>query len=63
MPGVSAFSKDGDGRIFRVGRAEFGPGDNFCAIWHFFELLPRGDRRLGAEALLRAGEIVADALE
>jgi predicted dithiol-disulfide oxidoreductase (DUF899 family) len=42
MPGVSVFSKDGDGRISRVGRAEFGPGDNFCAVWHFFEMLPRG---------------------
>ena len=42
MPGVSVFSKDEAGRIFRVGRAEFGPGDNFCAVWHFFELLPRG---------------------
>lgn len=42
MPGVSVFSKDGDGRIFRVGRAEFGPGDDFCAVWHFFDLLPRG---------------------
>lgn len=42
MPGVSVFAKDGDGRVFRVGRAEFGPGDNFCAVWHFFELLPRG---------------------
>ena len=42
MPGVSVFAKDGDGRISRVGRAEFGPGDDFCATWHFFELLPRG---------------------
>lgn len=42
MPGVSVFSKDESGRIFRVGRAEFGPGDDFCAVWHFFELLPRG---------------------
>lgn len=42
MPGVSVFSKDEAGRIFRVGRAEFGPGDNFCAVWHFFDLLPRG---------------------
>lgn len=42
MPGVSVFSKDAAGRIFRVGRAEFGPGDDFCAAWHLFELLPRG---------------------
>ncbi len=42
MPGVSVFAKESDGRIYRVGRAEFGPGDNFCAVWHFFELLPEG---------------------
>lgn len=42
MPGVSVFMKEPDGKIYRVGRAEFGPGDNFCAVWHFFELLPEG---------------------
>jgi predicted dithiol-disulfide oxidoreductase (DUF899 family) len=41
MPGVSVFTKE-DGKIYRVSRAEFGPGDNFCATWHFFELLPEG---------------------
>lgn len=42
MPGVSVFTKEADGKIYRVSRAEFGPGDNFCATWHFFELLPEG---------------------
>lgn len=42
MPGVSVFAKETDGKIYRVGRAEFGPGDNFCPVWHFFELLPEG---------------------
>lgn len=42
MPGVSVFAKEADGKIYRVGRAEFGPGDNFCAVWHFFELFPEG---------------------
>ena len=42
MPGVSVFKKESDGRIYRVSRAEFGPGDNFCAVWHLFELLPEG---------------------
>lgn len=42
MPGVSVFTKEADGKIYRVGRAEFGPGDNFCAVWHFFDLLPEG---------------------
>ena len=41
MPGVSVFTKEDD-KIYRVSRAEFGPGDNFCATWHFFELLPEG---------------------
>ena len=42
MPGVSVFTKKPDGKIYRVSRAEFGPGDNFCAVWHFFDLLPEG---------------------
>lgn len=42
MPGVSVFAKETDGKIYRVSRAEFGPGDNFCAVWHFFDLLPEG---------------------
>ncbi|HEY6803366.1 MAG TPA: DUF899 family protein [Pyrinomonadaceae bacterium] len=42
MPGVSVFTKESDGKIYRVSRAEFGPGDDFCATWHFFDLLPEG---------------------
>lgn len=42
MPGVSVFTKDTGGKMYRVSRAEFGPGDNFCAVWHFFDLLPEG---------------------
>ncbi len=42
MPGVSVFHKEKDGRIFRVARDEFGPGDDYCIIWHFFDLLPLG---------------------
>jgi predicted dithiol-disulfide oxidoreductase (DUF899 family) len=42
MPGVSVFTKEADGKVYRVSRAEFGPGDNFCAVWHFFDLLPEG---------------------
>jgi predicted dithiol-disulfide oxidoreductase (DUF899 family) len=42
MPGVSVFTKETDGKVYRVSRAEFGPGDNFCAVWHFFDLLPEG---------------------
>ena len=41
-PGVSAFHRRADGSIVRTGRASFGPGDPFCAAWHFFDLLAGG---------------------
>jgi len=41
-PGVSAFRLGDDGAITRVGSAGFGPGDNFCAAWHLFDLLRDG---------------------
>ncbi len=42
MPGVSAFHKSADGSITRTGKANFGPGDEFCAVWHLFDLLKDG---------------------
>ena len=42
VPGVSIFQKSENGKIERVSRAEFGPGDDFCAVWHFFDLLSAG---------------------
>lgn len=41
-PGISAFRKSDDGTIVRTGTANFGPGDQFCAVWPIFELL--GDK-------------------
>ena len=41
-PGVSAFIKDENGKILRVADAGFGPGDNFCIVWDFCDLLPGG---------------------
>lgn len=41
QPGVSVFRKQ-DGKIVRVSDAGLGPGDDFCALWHFFDLLPEG---------------------
>ncbi|MDH3216460.1 MAG: DUF899 family protein [Candidatus Krumholzibacteria bacterium] len=41
-PGVSAFQKTPDGRIRRVAKTWFGPGDDFCSVWHLFDLLPHG---------------------
>lgn len=41
-PGISTFRRDKDGQIRRVAHAPFGPGDDFCAVWHIFELLENG---------------------
>jgi predicted dithiol-disulfide oxidoreductase (DUF899 family) len=40
-PGVSVFRKEA-GRILRVSDTGFGPDDDFCAVWHLFDLLPAG---------------------
>jgi len=41
MPGVSVFKKK-DGKILRVSDTAFSPGDDFCAVWHMFDLIPEG---------------------
>ncbi len=41
MPGVSVLQRDGD-NIVRVASSMFGPGDDFCSVWHLFDLLPQG---------------------
>ena len=41
LPGVSVFRKRGQ-KICRVSDTGFQPGDDFCAIWHLFDLLPEG---------------------
>lgn len=40
-PGVSAFQKRGD-QVVRVSDTELGPHDDFCAVWHFLDMLPQG---------------------
>ena len=40
-PGASVFHKDADGKIRRVTKTYFGPGDDFCSAWHFFDMLPK----------------------
>ncbi|MCM0022076.1 MAG: DUF899 domain-containing protein [Tagaea sp.] len=40
-PGLSVLTRK-DGKLFRVASEELGPGDDFCAAWHFFDLLPGG---------------------
>jgi predicted dithiol-disulfide oxidoreductase (DUF899 family) len=41
LPGITAFRRDA-GRILRVSDAGCAPGDDFCTLWHLFELLPDG---------------------
>ncbi len=40
QPGVSCFVREKGGEIFRVSRADFGPGDNYCVFWDLVDLLP-----------------------
>jgi len=40
-PGVSVFRREHD-VIMRVSDTAFSPGDDFCALWHFFDMLPGG---------------------
>lgn len=42
-PGVSTLVKEEDGRIFHVAKAFFGPGDDFCSLWYFFDMLAKPD--------------------
>jgi len=42
LPGVSALRRSADGSLVRTGRAEFGPGDDYCAVWPLFDLLEGG---------------------
>ena len=41
LPGVSVFRRIND-RICRVSDAPFDQGDDFCAVYHLFDLLPEG---------------------
>lgn len=41
MPGVSVFKRKGAG-IVRVADSRFNPGDDFCTVWHLFDLIPEG---------------------
>jgi predicted dithiol-disulfide oxidoreductase (DUF899 family) len=43
-PGASAFHKDENGNIKRISKTYFGPGDYFCSVWHFFDMLPAEEK-------------------
>jgi predicted dithiol-disulfide oxidoreductase (DUF899 family) len=40
-PGISVFRREGK-RILRVSDSDACPGDDFCTVWHIFDLLPDG---------------------
>jgi len=36
--------KDPDGKIYRYSKTYYGPGDNFCSMWDFNDLLPEQEK-------------------
>lgn len=40
-PGMSTLYKK-DGKIFRHSKETFGPGDDYCSVWHMMTLLKKG---------------------
>jgi predicted dithiol-disulfide oxidoreductase (DUF899 family) len=42
-PGVTTFVKSKSGKIKRYASASFGPGDKFCSVFSFLDLLPKGN--------------------
>lgn len=41
LPGISVFGKTDRG-VIRVSDTGCRPGDDFCAVWHLFDLMPGG---------------------
>ena len=39
-PGVATIVKEKSGKLFRYAKSYYGPGDNFCSMWDFMDLLP-----------------------
>lgn len=40
-PGYSTIIKDADGKLSRFAADQFGPGDSYCGVWHFYDHLPQ----------------------
>lgn len=57
-PGISVFKRKGE-KILRVSDTGFGPGDDFSAIWHIFDLLPEGVGEWSPQYKYRAGRKAA----
>lgn len=43
-PGVSVFLKK-NAEVHRIAKDNFGPGDPYCVVYHFFDLLPGGSAK------------------
>jgi predicted dithiol-disulfide oxidoreductase (DUF899 family) len=41
LPGITTFRKNAT-RILRISDRSCSPGDDFCTLWHLFDLLPEG---------------------
>ena len=41
-PAVASYIKDENDQVYLVALSGFGPGDNFCNMWDFIDLLPAG---------------------
>ncbi len=41
MPGISTFARR-DGKIVNTANDFFGPGDDYCGVWHILDLLDKG---------------------
>jgi len=48
-PGVSVFHKDENGKITRVAKDYFGPGDFYCSVFHFLDLIPKNGKEGASE--------------
>ena len=48
-PAISCFTRDSEGRIFRVSKTQLGPGDNYCAFWDLLDLLPAPQAKFYSE--------------
>ena len=57
-PGISVFKRTGQ-KIVRVSEASFSPGDDFCTVYHLFDLLPGGAGDWSPKAKYVAGSTSA----
>ena len=39
QPGISTFHRNENGMVHRISHTSFGPGDDFCAVWHILDML------------------------